>query len=207
MKERFEKLKHWFVNVLWYHYKWAVIGMAVVVAFTVYAALESEDSVHYDFFVVFAQDGEVTQEQVSGILEILSEALSGDGAESSVSFISVNVGDLGTGDEEAILNAQSKMMLYFSDNSLTLFFLDEAASDLFCSLEYFAVELETYGIMPDTDNPYRVYLGDNPLFAEAGLANYYGHINDLSPVGRGDVSYTDTGVTGLSAILDARGGM
>lgn len=203
MPENKKRFIDWFSNVFWYHYKWWFLLGVFIVAVIVVITVESMGAINYDFTVVIGQDGDVTQDQMSGILKVIGENvgdLDGNG-EVNISFISVNLGDPEpdtSSAASAVENNHSRMMLYMSDSGYVLFLLDEATSDIYCTMDYFEDELSDYGITPDENNPYRVWLGDNEVFKSAGLS-LYGHIIDWTTVGKGSQAVVDGAVNSLKA--------
>ena len=185
---------YWFTNVFWYHYKWWFLLGVFVAALAVFILIESSGTVKYDFTVVFAQDGNVLEDQAGEILDLVGVSvgdINGDG-KVNVRFVSVNL------DEN-----YDQILVYLTDPEISLFILDGYYSSLYSSLGYFEDKLADYGIESDGDNPFRVYLGDTSVFKKSGLAgsSYYGHIIDWTTVGKGRRDLMDGAVKSLKAFL------
>ena len=74
--------KNWFDNVFWYHYKWWFLGAVFLIALIVFIAVESAGNEDYDMTVIFAQDGDVSEQQAQIVLDAISDSvgdLNGDG--------------------------------------------------------------------------------------------------------------------------------
>ncbi len=223
MKEK-RKFRDWFENVFWYHYKWWFLIGVFVVAVIVFITVESATMTDYDMTIVFGQSGNVTEEDVADILDTVGDAvgdLNGDG-EVHIGFISVPLGDTDTDTSSAASSGatmRDRMLLYMSDESYVLYFLEDAYSASYIALGYFEDDLSGYGIDVPADDPYRVYVGDTGLFGkfteaaqaqlpeesatEAEGIGYYASIIDWTTVGRGSQEATDAAVAALQAILNS----
>lgn len=189
MPEKEKGFKDWFTNVFWFHYKWWFLIAVFIVAVVIIIAVDSATTVEYDFTVVVSTDGEVAATRMEEILEIVAGSvgdLNGDG-EVNVNFVTT-------------ANDSSRTMLYLSDDSYPLFLVDRQNSDVFTTAGYFEDELSSYGIEPDAENPYRVWLGDVPAFRNNSL-ELYGHIIDWTTVGKGSQAEIDAAVRALEAFL------
>jgi len=206
--------KEWFENVFWYHYKWWFLLGVFLLAVAIFITVEALSTEKTDFTVVIGVSGEVHDEDVAPLLDVVGRAvgdLDGNGRV-NVGYIAVDLSELtmdSTKTYPALSSAgsgesnQTRMMLYLATEDYPLFLLDEETSRDYCALDFFDDRLESFGIAADPENPYRVSLEETGAVRGTGLAGYglYGLLIDWTTVGKGSQKLTDAGVNALKAIL------
>lgn len=193
--------KNWFDNVFWYHYKWWFLGAVFLIALIVFIAVESAGNEDYDMTVIFAQDGDVSEQQAQIVLDAISDSvgdLNGDG-KTLLNYQSVNF----SGEVSQGFTMQDRLILYMTDEECALFIIENEASANYCAMGYFEDRLSDYGISTPEDDPYRISLADSSAISDAGLADYdyYAQIIDWTTVNKGSQETTDAAISAINALL------
>lgn len=199
-----KSFKYWFENVFWFHYRWLFLGVVFVIALIVFISIESSGNENYDMTLVFAQEGEIAESQAKKVMDAVSESigdLDGDGAV-RLNFASIDLGAVANTNGRTV-SLGERLMLYMVDEDNTLFFINGDTSESYCAMGYFDDELSNYGIETEEGDPYRVYISDTEVFADAGLQDlgYYALIIDWTTVGRGEQKRTDAAVAAVKTLL------
>ncbi len=174
--------KHWFVNVFWYHYKWPVLVVIVVVGIIAFITWDSLRKTRYDTTVVIATDYYVDDTALDALDAVLKPAVKdydGNG-QVNIQYIVLYV----NGDTELGRQNQERMYLYMTMDDVALYLMSDEVSAAYTNpvLEYFTDELEKYGLDYDEDNPVRMSLEDNQTLAACGMEHIYLSIMDYTEV-------------------------
>ena len=173
--------QHWFVNSFWYHYKWPVLIVVVIVAIVLYITADAIQQEDYDAMVVVASKSYMTEENLEELTELFESAIedqNGDGE------VSVYCQIVYSGDGDLAEDSQERMLLYLSQSDYVIYLMDGTTASLYANeaVGYFNDPLSDYGLESINGNPYLMDLTENPLLLRTGLENMYLGIMD----------YTDT---------------
>lgn len=197
--------QHWFVNVFWYHYKWALLAIVVVVGIIAFITVDSLRKERYDTTVVIATDYFVDDTALDALDDVLKPVvgdLDGNGK------VNINYAVLYVnGDTEIGRQNQERMYLYMSEEDVGLYLMSKDISDAYTNptLEYFTDSVSNFGLEPDPDNPVRTSLEDNPVLAACGMEHIYLSIMDFTTVrGTSEARIArDTAVAMAQALVEA----
>lgn len=197
--------QHWFVNVFWYHYKWALLAIVVVVGIIAFITVDSLRKERYDTTVVIATDYFVDDTALDALDDVLKPVvgdLDGNGK------VNINYAVLYVnGDTEIGRQNQERMYLYMSEENVGLYLMSKEISDAYTNptLEYFTDSVSNFGLEPDPDNPVRTNLEDNPVLAACGMEHIYLSIMDFTTVRGTSEARTarDTAVAMAQALVEA----
>lgn len=168
----FARFKHWFVNVFWYHYKWATLGtvFGIVLLISVLVSIFGQRDPDFGYMMVdsgvFAEDA--TTDMNALLIEHLGD-VNGDG----VPYFDGQVYDFRTdsslGAEYVIANT-TRFAGALSSHTMSLVFFAEGSLDQFADTISF-LNLEEYGIHTGTDDPYSIDVTKYPAIQSAGFGN------------------------------------
>ncbi len=180
--------QHWFVNVFWYHYKWAVLVGVVVLGIITFITVDSLRRTRYDTTVVIATDYYVDDTALDALDEVLKPVvgdIDGNG-QVNIQYVVLYV----NGDTELGRQNQERMYLYMTMDDVALYLMSEEISDAYTSpvLEYFTDELSQYGLDYDESNAVRMSLVGNETLAACGMENIYLSIMDYTTVSGGSTA-------------------
>ena len=198
--------QHWFVNVFWFHYKWAFLVGIVVLAIVVFITVDALRTERYDTSVVIATDYYVDEEALDALDAVLKPAvedLDGNGK------VSINYIVLYLGDTEVGRQNEERMYLYMTEDDVAFYLMSENISDAYTNplLEYFTDEIAQYDLPADENNAIRCNLSGNTVLAECGIDDAYLSIMDYTTV-KGTEEVSDALNTALSmanALIEAGG--
>lgn len=196
--------QHWFVNVFWYHYKWVVLAIVVVIGVVAFITFDSLRQVRYDTTVVIATDYSVQPEDLESLDKVLKPVvgdLDGNGQ------VNINYALLYLGNTELGRQNEERMYLYMTQEDVAFYLMSEEISDAYTNptLEFFVDPVENYGLTPDPDNAVRMDLTKNSVLLECGMENLYLSIMDFTTVsGSAEAQDAlDTAVAMAEALVDA----
>lgn len=168
----YARFKHWFVNVFWYHYKWATLGglFALVLVISILVSILGKRDADFGYMMVQldAFPDTATEEMNTLLTDTLGD-VNGDGvpyydaqtfdlrSDSSITpeFVVAN-----TTRFAGVLSGHEMSLIFFADGSLDSFGEDVAFLDL-----------NAYGIRTGTDDPYRLNVTQHPAVQSAGFGN------------------------------------
>lgn len=166
----FARFKHWFVNVFWYHYKWATLGtvFALVLLISVLVSIFGQRDPDLGYMMVdsaaFAEDA--TMDMNTMLTERFGD-INGDG----VPYFDGQVYDFRTdsalGSEYVIANT-TRFAGALSSHAVSLVFFAEGSLDQFTDTISF-INLEEHGIHTGTDDPYKIDVTEHPAIQSAGF--------------------------------------
>jgi hypothetical protein len=194
---------YWLKNVLWYHYKYWLIGGTIALAVVVALTVDALKTVHYDFYVtVVSSKIDVSYNSLSEIESVMKSAV-GDLNNDGKVLISFNIINLS--DPEHMEDNQSRLQIALASEETSLIILDEDYSYSYCSREFYD-DLNDYGIQPDSKFNSRISLSDTALFKRAGIADgkFYASLCDWTKSGKGSKKQTDAAVRALKALLSTQ---
>lgn len=173
--------RHWFVNSFWYHYKWPVLIVVVILAIVVYITADAARQENYDAMVVVASKTYMTQDDLEELTELFESAIDDRDGDGDVS-VYLQIVYMGSGDLAE--DSQERMLLYLTDSDYVIFLMDGTTASTYANeaVGYFNDPLSDYGLESINGNPYLMDLTENPLLNRLGLENIYLGIMD----------YTDT---------------
>ncbi len=197
--------RHWFVNVFWFHYKWPVLVVAVILGIVVFITVDALRQTRYDTTVVIATDyyvDDTALDALDAVLKPVVEDVDGNGVVNiDYAVLYVN------GDTELGRQNQERMYLYMTQEDVSLYLMSGDISDAYTNplLEYFTDEVAQYGLEPDEGNAVRTSLVGNRTLAACGMEDIYLSIMDYTTVsGSSDVRQSrDMAVAMAKAILEA----
>lgn len=197
--------RHWFVNVFWFHYKWPVLVVAVILGIVVFITVDALRQTRYDTTVVIATDyyvDDTALDALDAVLKPVVEDVDGNGVVNiDYAVLYVN------GDTELGRQNQERMYLYMTQEDVSLYLMSGDISDAYTNplLEYFTDEVAQYGLEPDEGNAVRTSLAGNRTLAACGMEDIYLSIMDYTTVsGSSDVRQSrDMAVAMAKAILEA----
>jgi hypothetical protein len=197
--------KHWFVNVFWYHYKWPVLVVCVVLGIIGFITWDSLRQVRYDTTVVIATDYYVDEDALDALDAVLKPVvgdLDGNG-QVNIAYAVLYVND----NTELGRQNQERMYLYATQEDVGLYLMSENISDAYTNpyLEFFTEDVSTYGLEPDPENPVRVDLTASKVLAQCGMEDIYLSIMDYTTVsGTTEAQKSlDTAVAMANALVEA----
>ncbi len=208
MKEKWAKIKYWFVNVFWYHYKWVPVIVLLIAGIIFVLTSSLFKGMTADYEVVLTSRYYITDEQVGEITDAMS-ALVGDRNEDGYEYTPLVVMNLSSGLED---NTRMKLTGYLSSGDAVLYLMDEITVDNYLNEDLFE-PLSTFGIESSEESPYLLRIDQAPVFDRAGLAllaertemNYYACFLKLTEEAKADpevMEKYDTGVEILNMLME-----
>lgn len=174
-----QKLRYWFVEVYWYHFRTitllALFGIIMLVILIGDIIHRPNDDLGY----IVAGDAFVTLEQERGIEEFVKSVIddaNGDGeitVKQQTLCLGINDGessqlqkDAAEPYDEFTQANQNKLAISFADNQFILYIMDQKHMDPYIA-DGAMEPLKTFGIQGD--EWYCVYVGESKLFKELGI--------------------------------------
>lgn len=176
---------HWFVNVFWYHYKWATLVAVAVIGIVTFITIDAVTRERYDTTVVIAADYYVDDTQLDALDQVLQPVvadLDGNGVV-KINYVVLYV----NGDTELGRENEERMYLYLTQKDVALYLMSENISDAYTNpqIGYFTDDLTEMGLPGDEDKPVRKSLEGNPALAACGMEHMYLSIMDYTTVDGG----------------------
>ena len=177
--------RHWFVNVFWYHYKWATLVAVAVIGIVTFITVDAVTRERYDTTVVIAADYYVDDTQLDALDQVLRPVvadLDGNGVV-KINYVVLYV----NGDTELGRENEERMYLYLTQKDVALYLMSENISDAYTNpqIGYFTDDLTDMGLPGDEDKPVRKSLAENPVLAACGMEDMYLSIMDYTTVDGG----------------------
>lgn len=209
MKKAFGKVKYWFVNVFWYHYKWVPLVVLVIIGIIFVLTSDLFKGMDPDYEVVLTSCLYVTDEQMLEVTNTMSE-LVGDRNEDGYEYSPIVVMNMTGGELEQ--NNTIKLAAYMAAGDVVLYLMDEVTVDNYLAQDLFE-PVSTFGFEADEEDPCLIRIDQYPVFDRAGLATfaerldtrYYACFLKITDEMRSDpeiMERYDTGVEILQSLME-----
>jgi len=159
---------YWLDNVFWYHYKWHVVAVAVLLALTVFFARDILLKTTPDFQFVVASNTYVSNENISDLCDIASETIRNP--DSGKPAVVLGQGMHMSEEGQWGMAAYMKMATILMDESIMFFIFDADLLEAFFSESSRFADLAELGYSVVEGKPWLVDVSGLPPLENAGLS-------------------------------------
>ena len=165
MKEKLNKIKYWFVNVFWFHYKWLLLGLLVagIICFVLFSGYFR--GINADYSGIITSKWYLTEPQFSEIREFMSKEI-GDLNEDGYEFSELSILNMTPSMAE---NNRIKLVANFANKEVVFYILDDETFDDYRNEDIFE-PMSTFGLPSEEEYPCALRVDQYPVFDRAGLA-------------------------------------
>lgn len=156
------RLKYWFTNVFWYHYRIHTIVVLAVTALVTMFVYDILTVVTPDFTYVFASVNLARDQDLDKISDTFAKRI-GDVNNDKKEY--VNGMSIYLGDPTDATGIQ-RLGVYMADEDISVFIVDPAMRNYWEDTRIL-LDVSQYGIKTAEDNKYLADVSDSPMFSQA----------------------------------------